>query len=310
ANDLRKIPTGWLVQAPAKLNLYLDVLGRRADGYHELETLMAPVSLWDTLHLAARDDGQICLTCKKSSPAGVDDFSKDPLPTDDRNLVVRALKRLQDELRTDQGADVTLWKRIPSRAGLGGGSSDAAAALQAGLQLWEASLPPGRLKRIAEDLGSDVPFFLTRRSAVCRGRGEQIEPAATPAGLTCVLAQPPVGLGAGEVFGQLTPDERSRSEGCPLHELLNALRAGRLSEAGRMMRNRLQQPAERISGWCRRIGAAFNRLEVPAHQMTGSGAVYFGICANRTQARRVAGQLGGLRLDGRRLGWVGLATTL
>ncbi len=145
------------------MNLSLCLQGRRDDGYHELETVMLALRFYDELQLEAAEDGVLELTV-----SGADD-----VPTDERNLVIRA-ERLRTATGCSRGGKVRLTKRIPSQAGLGGGSSDAAAALVAGNRLWALGLSADQLSTIAATLGSDVPFFLAPRAAVCTGRGEQV----------------------------------------------------------------------------------------------------------------------------------------
>ena len=148
--------------APAKLNVFLEVLGKRADGYHELETLMVVVDLYDTLRVIDDPGGAIALRCDDPS-----------LPTGRENLVVRAAERLREASGIERGATIDLLKAIPAQAGLGGGSSDAAAALLALDRLWNLQTPPDRLDALAGEIGSDVAFFLHPPAALCRGRGER-----------------------------------------------------------------------------------------------------------------------------------------
>jgi len=157
------------VDAPAKLNLFLEVLGRRDDGFHELETLMVTISLHDTLRFTEEPTPAIRLRCH--GRGGVDGA----VPAGDDNLVVRAAKLLQEHSGTSRGATIDLWKRIPLSAGLAGGSTDAAAALVALDRLWELGLAPEELLSLAAELGSDVAFFVRGvPAAICRGRGEEI----------------------------------------------------------------------------------------------------------------------------------------
>ncbi len=183
------------VCAPAKINLHLEIMGKRSDGFHELETVMSTIDLCDRLEFAARSDEEIHLQLE--FPFITDDDTA--LPTDDRNLVVRALKLLRERSESSSfaplGCDVRLSKRIPSEAGLGGASSDAAATLRAGNQLWQLGFFKAQLMELAAELGSDVPFFIDGGTAVCRGRGELIEPLPAIGGTPLVVAKPPVGSG-------------------------------------------------------------------------------------------------------------------
>src|SRR5438045_753982 len=178
--------TAW---APAKVNLFLEVVGKRPDGFHELRTLMAAVSLYDTLTFAPAPPGPIRLSCP-----GV------PLSTGPENLVVRAAEALRRYAGTDAGADVVLTKRIPLAAGLAGGSTDAAATLVGLNRLWGLGLSRAELMPLAAGLGSDVAFFLAPPCAWCTGRGEVVEPWPLGARLHLVLVAPPFGLGTADVY--------------------------------------------------------------------------------------------------------------
>jgi len=168
--------------APAKINLSLRVLRKREDGFHEIETLMAPVALRDTLEIERRAGG-LDFTCSDKS-----------LPVDGTNLVVRAVHAFCGAARIGPDVRIFLQKEIPHGAGLGGGSSDAAATLLALATIFETDLPPTDITRIAAEIGSDVPFFLARNAAICRGRGEIVEPCTLPGALPLLLIKPPFGV--------------------------------------------------------------------------------------------------------------------
>jgi 4-diphosphocytidyl-2-C-methyl-D-erythritol kinase len=168
------------LSAPAKVNLSFEIKGRRADGFHEIETLMAPVSLADRLTIErAGDDGQIRFTCDDPS-----------LPAGDDNLVVRAAKLFRERTGISTGIRIALEKNIPHGAGLGGGSSDAATTLLGLNELFGAGLAQSELTDIAAQLGSDVPFFIARSAAICRGRGELVTPISLDANLNLLLLKP------------------------------------------------------------------------------------------------------------------------
>ena len=174
--------------APAKVNLYLEILGKRPDGYHELETLMVTAGLFDTLVLRDGPAGRVELAC--SDPA---------LSAGEDNLVVRAARLLQQRTGGARGCRVRLVKRIPMAAGLAGGSADAAATLVACNELWQAGLSQAQLARVAARLGSDVPFSLVGGTAVGRGRGELLTPALVSGTYYWVLAFASGGLSTPEV---------------------------------------------------------------------------------------------------------------
>jgi len=171
------------LSAPAKINLSLSILGKRPDGFHEIESLMVPISLADTLTLEANDEPGIAFTCSDTS-----------LPCDDSNLVVRAARRFFETAPLEPAVRIHLAKAIPHGAGLGGGSSDAATTLTGLNQFFGLPLAPEALHALAAELGSDVPFFLAGGAAVCRGRGERVEPVPFPHQLPLLLIKPGFGV--------------------------------------------------------------------------------------------------------------------
>lgn len=279
-----------VVHSPAKLNLFLEVLGKRTDGYHELETLMVTLGQYDTLRFseetsADSTSSNIYLTCHWAGPPAC---SPGPLPTGNDNLVVRAAQLLRDVSGTSRGVRIELTKRIPLAAGLAGGSSDGAATLMALNQLWELGFSGQKLLELAARLGSDVAFFLARTpAAICRGRGELIEPVAQPMRLHFVISKPASGLSTAEVFRQC----RVAVEPHSARSLVSNLCAGHLSRAATHLYNALQAPAEHLNSDVVRLRRLFSRLPFFGHQMSGSGTSYFGICAQREQALALAAQV-------------------
>jgi 4-diphosphocytidyl-2-C-methyl-D-erythritol kinase len=172
--------------APAKLNLFLHVTGRRADGYHLLQSVFMLVDWHDTLHIERREGG--ALSREDLGP---------PLPADD--LCLRAARALQQATGTTQGAHIAIEKRLPAQAGMGGGSSDAATCLLALNRLWGLGLRRAELEKIGLSLGADVPFFLRGRNAWVEGIGEQITPIDLPPA-RFVVAKPDQGLDTAKIF--------------------------------------------------------------------------------------------------------------
>ncbi len=171
------------LSAPAKVNLSLRILGQRPDGYHDIETLIAPIDLADEIDVTTAPGDEINLT------------SDDPsIPTDERNLATRAARAFAGRTGIRSAVTIHLGKRIPHGAGLGGGSSNAAAVLTALNDLHETHLPLTTLESIGATIGSDVPFFVRRQPAWARGRGEVLEPATLPDHLPLVLIKPPFGI--------------------------------------------------------------------------------------------------------------------
>ena len=169
--------------APAKVNLSLRVKRRRSDGYHEIETLICPIALFDRLEIELRDHGGLQFMC--SDPR---------LPCGDENLVVRAATLFCAEVGVEPHLNIALTKEIPHGAGLAGGSSDAATTLLALDALFQTMLPRETLASLAADLGSDVPVFIHQSAAECRGRGELVEPRKLASPMALLLVKPPFGV--------------------------------------------------------------------------------------------------------------------
>ena len=299
-------PGGVVVAAPAKLNLFLELLGKRPDGYHELATLMVAVDLYDTLEVRAvglgeptppqplpeaergfappslfgkgagglGSSGPITLTC---DPPG--------LPTGPENLVYKAADALRRHAnRPDLGASIRLTKRIPAQAGLAGGSSDAAAALLALNRVWQLDLPHAELAAVAAEVGSDVAFFLDLPAAWCTGRGEIVSPESAAGPFHFVLVCPPVGLSTADVYRKAqVPSVPVSGDG-----VRAAFRAGDAAALGPRLFNRLQGAAFGLapaveSGYRRLAG-----LNPAGCLMSGSGSAFFALCRSRPEAARVA----------------------
>lgn len=279
---------GLAVDAPAKLNLFLKVLGRRSDGYHDLETLMVSVGLYDTLRLMPAADESISLACVDAAGHKAPPQRSALPPVDSSNLVMRAAVLLREYSGVRAGARLELYKRIPMAAGLGGGSSDAAATLAGLNRLWNLALSQEELQRLAARLGSDVAFFLSpATAAICRGRGEFVEPLVIRQRLYVVIVRPPTGLSTAEVYRHCRPSLETGGAG----RLVDALRRGRLDLATRSLHNTLQEPAERLNPEITLLRTWFSRQPFAGHLMSGSGSSYFGLCRSQTEALRLAARL-------------------
>ncbi len=277
-----------VIQAPAKLNLFFEVLAKRNDGYHEIETLMCPIDLYDTLHFQEDPNGQVELRCRRVFGAGgPSGRGLHEVPEGPQNLVVRAVELVRRRAGVRRGAKLRLIKRIPAAAGLGGGSSDAAAALVAANEGWQLGRSRDELAEWAAELGSDVPFFLANGPAVCRGRGERVTPIAGLGMLYFVVVRPPEGLSTAAVYDACWAAAKPQTAG----PLVDTLRQGDWSQAGRRLLNRLQPAAETLSPWVKRLQQEFSHLDFLGHGMSGSGTSYFGLCRHARHARRSARRL-------------------
>lgn len=283
--NVHRLASSIVVRAPAKLNLFFEILARRNDGYHEIETLMVPISLYDTLEVAGNPEGHVKVDCRWAAPSWASELGE--LPSEQDNLVTRAVKLLRDRAQVRQGASIELVKRIPSAAGLGGGSSDAAAALLAANALWNLDWDRKMLSKLGAEIGSDVPFFLGEGAAVCRGRGERVEPVDSLSPLSFVVVRPPEGLSTAKVYANCAASDQVR----PLEPLVAALRAGDMRGVARFTHNRLEDAAQPLSPWIGRLQREFAAQDCIAAQMSGSGSAYFGICRHARHARRVAQRL-------------------
>ena len=287
---VRETAEGVEVLAPAKLNLYLEILGKRPDGYHEIETLMVAVNLHDRLSFADDKSGAITLTCD------------DPrMPGGGANLVVKAAERLKAASGSQRGAAIVLNKVIPAEAGLAGGSSDAAATLVGLDRLWGLNTSTEKLETVAAKVGSDVAFFLNGPAAICRGRGERVETLSLRSRLHFVLICPPAGVSTADVYRNLTPPDRPRSIGA----VIEALDHGGPAALGRSLFNRLQPTAESIRPALTRVRDALAELShdlehgpplLEGHLMSGSGSAYFGLARDLNAANIAAGRLEALGL--------------
>ena len=189
-SDFPDMSDAFEIEAPAKTNLWLRVLGKREDGFHEIETRMVRLTLADRLRLKWRDDDLVVLRCSDPS-----------LPTGEENLVVKAVRALEKHCGKVFAVSIELEKQIPSGAGLGGGSSDAAAVLKAVNEMASLNLSEGDLAEIGATIGSDIPFFLYDRACDCRGRGEIVEPVAEEVeSAPIVLIKPAFGISAGWAY--------------------------------------------------------------------------------------------------------------
>ncbi len=266
-----------VVAAPAKLNLFLEILRKRPDGYHDLESLMIAVDLCDTLELRLTHDRAISLMCDPPTlSAGPD------------NLVHKAAVALRAHVgKPELGCEIRLTKRIPAQAGLGGGSSDSAAALVGLNQIWKLGLTREELLGIAASIGSDVAFFLTLPAAWCTGRGEQATPEPTPeSGFDFVLVCPPVGLGTAGVYKRLAVPEKPQSGDA----VRTAFRFGDPVALGRAIFNRLEEPAFGLEPLVGRIRQRLGGLGPCGAMMSGSGSAVFAVCRDRAHAVQVAGR--------------------
>jgi len=248
--------------APAKLNLFLHVVGRRADGYHLLQSVFRYIDHGDKLSFSLRADGALLRTAEV------------PGVSEAQDLTLRAARLLQQTSGTHLGADIALHKRLPLGGGLGGGSSDAATALLALNRLWGLRWPRARLQDLAQQLGADVPVFVFGRSAFAEGVGERLQAVDLPPAWYLVLV-PPVSVSTATVFAD--PELTRNSDPIKIHGFSAA--AGR-NDLEAVVCRRHEEVARHLA-WLRQFGPA---------AMTGSGACVFAAFDAETAAQQVFGR--------------------
>ncbi len=262
------------VHAPAKINLTLDVVGNRADGYHLLESIMQSVDCCDTLVAETADD--ITLTVLGGDVGPID-----------KNTAIRAAKVFFADTGICGGVAMTLTKRIPQQAGMGGGSADAAATLIALDALYATHLTREQLVAMGVQVGADVPFCLVGGTALCEGIGEQITPLANLPDCAIVIAQPAEGVSTKEAYARL--DNTPLTDRPDTAAMIKALASGRLPAVGAALAN-VFEPAINLSAVAdiRRIMATFSPL---GSRMTGSGSVVFALFEDTAHAEACANAL-------------------
>ena len=256
------------VRAPAKINLSLKILGRRNDGFHELDTLIAPISLYDEIRIDKRRLGKgIEFRCDDSS-----------IPQGDENLAVRAAKAFFDTTKIEPALSIELKKKIPHGAGLGGGSSDAASVLLALNDTFETKQSREALAEMAEPLGSDVPFFLSQSAAVCKGHGEMVMPVKLQRQCSIVLLKP--------AFAVSTPWAYSRWQ----HSReVPGIRYQAEEFVGQTFANDLERPVfEKFVFLAQLKMWLLSQSEVGAALMSGSGSTVFAVVRENADADSVA----------------------
>ena len=249
--------------APAKLNLFLHVTGRRPDGYHELQTVFQLIDLCDTIAISVRGDGRIE---RPDGPAGVDPES---------DLTVRAARALQSATGSRLGATLRVRKRIPMGGGLGGGSSDAASVLLGLNELWGCGLPVDQLARLGLPLGADVPVFVRGSSAWGQGVGEDLQPLQLPESWYVVI-HPGVAVGTRDVFQ--SPELTRTSSIITIRDFFQS---GGRNDCEPVVRARFPEVADALD-WLGRFAPA---------RLTGTGSCIFAPCATAIDAERLAARV-------------------
>ena len=267
------------VKAPAKINLTLDVLHKRPDGYHEVEMIMTTVDLADRIGLELRNDEDIVIL-------SADRF----VPNDHRNLAYQAAKVLKDTYGISQGVSISIEKEIPIAAGLAGGSSDAAATLRGLNELWNLNLSLDTLAELGAKVGSDVSFCVYGGTALATGRGEKIQELPAPPACWVVLAKPSIGVSTAEVYGNLNVSGITHPN---TQGMIDAIHAGDFEAMCQNIGNVLEDVTLNMHPEVAIIKEQMKRFGADAVLMSGSGPTVFGLVEHEARVSRIYNGLKG-----------------
>lgn len=265
------------ISARAKINLSLDILGARDDGYHEILTVMQPIDLHDDLELEPDTEIRV-------------ESSSGEVPAGPQNIVYKAAGLLRGEFGSTRGAKIFIHKNIPVAAGLAGGSSDAAAALRALNRMWEINAPEADLFRLGEVLGSDVPFCLLGKTALAGGRGEELTPLPSFSGFGVVLVKPPFGVSTARVYSLY--DSIPPAPGPDTAAMAQAVKNRDLRAVAGLMGNVLERVTASLHPEILDIKKALIDAGAAGAMMSGSGPTVFGLCGSPAEAGFIASRLG------------------
>lgn len=269
-----------MVKAPAKINLTLDVLARRPDGYHEIEMVMTTIDLADRLTITALEEDRIVLDCTVSY-----------LPLDERNHVYQAARLIKDEFGIKQGVHIHIDKQIPIAAGLAGGSSDAAATIRGLNRLWNLDMSMEKMADLGSRIGSDVSFCVYGGTALARGRGEKIEKLPSPPPCWVILAKPPIGVSTAEVYGALRVDELT--DGCRSERMIEAVYKQDFPGICRALGNHLESVTLTMHPQVLQIKERMLRFGADGVLMSGSGPTVFALTDRESRMNRIYNGLRG-----------------
>ncbi|MGV3488436.1 MAG: 4-(cytidine 5'-diphospho)-2-C-methyl-D-erythritol kinase [Tuberibacillus sp.] len=266
-------------KAPAKINLSLDVLGKRADGYHEVNMVMTTVDLADHIECGETNSNEIII---KSTALFV--------PEDQRNLAYKAAALIKERYGIKKGLSITIHKQIPIAAGLAGGSSDAAATIRALNRMWKLGLGTDEMMELGSAIGSDVAFCVYGGTAIARGRGEVIEPLPAPPSCWVVLAKPPVSVSTGNIYSALKLDEIHHPD---VDGMVQAIKAGNYTGICRRLGNVLETVTMKNVPEVDQIKTMMQRMGADGVLMSGSGPTVFGLTRYQSRAQRLVNSLRG-----------------
>ncbi|MER2089372.1 MAG: 4-(cytidine 5'-diphospho)-2-C-methyl-D-erythritol kinase [Sporosarcina sp.] len=266
-------------KAPAKINLTLDVLHKRPDGFHEVEMVMTTVDLADRVWLRPTDKGKITIKA-----------SERYVPNDRKNLAYQAAELLQIEYGITNGVEITLEKSIPVAAGLAGGSSDAAATLRGLNRLWDLKLSLRELAALGAKIGSDVSFCVHGGTALATGRGEKIETLPAPPNCWVILAKPAISVSTGDIYGNL---DLSTIDHADTGAMIDALRMGDYEKMCGTVGNVLENVTMQLYPQVVVLKEQMKKFGADAVLMSGSGPTVFGLVKHESRVPRIYNGLKG-----------------
>lgn len=266
-------------KAPAKINLSLDTLYKREDGYHEVEMVMTTVDLYDRIGLKNREDGKIIIYSHNRF-----------VPNDHRNLAYQAALLLKKACNVHNGVEILIDKNIPVAAGLAGGSSDAAATLRGLNKLWKLNLSLDQLAEIGAQIGSDVSFCVYGGTAVARGRGEKITHISSPPQCWIILAKPDIGVSTADVYKRLRVQDVTHPD---ISAMVNAIEEQDYEAICNQMGNVLESVTFEIHPEVKHIKEQMKNFGADATMMSGSGPTVFGLVRHDSRLNRVVNGLKG-----------------
>lgn len=261
------------LKSRAKINLSLDVVGKRPDGYHEVEMIMQQINLYDNISISERDDNEIKIftNCEY-------------IPTNPSNIAYKAADNLRKTLSISKGVNIYIDKRIPVAAGLAGGSANAAAVLKGLNKLWDLKLSQKELMDIGINIGADVPFCILGGTALAQGIGEKLTPIESNIKNTwIVLAKPPISVSTGEVYRQLDLSKIINKPNTA--RLVDSIEKGNIYGISDSMRNVLETVTEAKHPIISEIKRKMMEYNCLGSMMSGSGPTVFGICKNYEKAK-------------------------
>lgn len=267
------------IRAYAKINIGLDILGRRQDGFHEIRTVMQQIDLYDSLKLERTDRSGIFFSCRGGS---------DEVPCDDRNLAWQAARKILDLADPGAGVVIDLVKNIPACAGLAGGSTDAAAVLSGMNTLFELGLKKEELLRLGKELGADVPFCILGGTALCEGIGEIMTALPPIPDCSIVLAKPDRKVSTKEAYESLDRESFSHPD---MDQVVSAIRQGKLKDLAKHVGNVFQEPVCRKYPEVAELITGFAQTKALCACMSGSGPTVYAVFQNREEAEKAAEKL-------------------